>query len=165
MVAYLFGGGRDQGERVGVGKTMVSSSMIDRVTTDLGRRLDESRSGSSGSWTGCWTAPSASAARRAPSASFLRRDGTVWTTDKDGIVCCLLAAEMTARRGADPSAQYRNSPPASATRLPARSTPRRRPCSTAAVAGDVQASELTGEPITAVLTSAPSNGAALGESR
>ena len=99
-------------------------------------------------------------------ASFLRRDGTVWTTDKDGIVCCLLAAELTARRGADPGAQYREltarfGDPAY-RRVDAPATPEQKAVLKRLSAGDVQASELAGEPVTGVLTEAPSNGAALG---
>src|SRR4029450_1566546 len=96
MVAYLFGGGRGWGSGVGVGKTMVSSSMIDRVTTDLGRRLDEVPVGFKWFVDGLLDGTLGFGGEESAGASFLRRDGTVWTTDKDGIVCCLLAAEMTA---------------------------------------------------------------------
>ena len=89
-------------------------------------------------------------------ASFLRRDGTVWTTDKDGIICCLLAAELTARRGADPGAQYRElterfGDPAY-RRVDAPATPEQKAVLKRLSAGDVQASELAGEPITDKLT-------------
>jgi phosphoglucomutase len=166
MVAYLFGGGRDWGERVGVGKTMVSSSMIDRVTADLGRRLDEVPVGFKFFVDGLLDGSLGFGGEESAGASFLRRDGTVWTTDKDGIVCCLLAAEMTARRGADPGAQYRQLTTRfgdpSYRRVDAPATPEQKAVLKRLSAGDVQASELAGEPITAVLTSAPSNGAALG---
>ena len=166
MVAYLFGGGRDWGERVGVGKTMVSSSMIDRVTADLGRRLDEVPVGFKWFVDGLLDGSLGFGGEESAGASFLRRDGTVWTTDKDGIVCCLLAAEMTARRGADPGAQYREltgrfGDPAY-RRVDAPATPEQKAVLKRLSASDVQASELAGEPITGVLTSAPSNGAALG---
>jgi phosphoglucomutase len=166
MVAYLFGGGRDWGERVGVGKTMVSSSMIDRVTADLGRRLDEVPVGFKFFVDGLLDGSLGFGGEESAGASFLRRDGTVWTTDKDGIVCCLLAAEMTARRGADPGAQYRELTTRfgdpSYRRVDAPATPEQKAVLKRLSAGDVQASELAGEPITGVLTSAPSNGAALG---
>ena len=166
MVAYLFGGGRDWGERVGVGKTMVSSSMIDRVTADLGRRLDEVPVGFKWFVDGLLDGSLGFGGEESAGASFLRRDGTVWTTDKDGIVCCLLAAEMTARRGADPGAQYRELTARFGDpdyrRVDAAATPEQKAVLKRLSASDVQASELAGEPITAVLTSAPSNGAALG---
>jgi phosphoglucomutase len=166
MVAYLFGGGRGWGRRVGVGKTLVSSSMIDRVAADLGRRLDEVPVGFKWFVDGLLDGSLGFGGEESAGASFLRRDGTVWTTDKDGIVCCLLAAEMTARRGADPGAQYRElttrfGDPAY-RRVDAPATPEQKAVLKRLSAGDVQASELAGEPITGVLTEAPSNGAALG---
>jgi phosphoglucomutase len=166
MVAYLFGGGRDWGERVGVGKTLVSSSMIDRVAADLGRRLDEVPVGFKWFVDGLLDGSLGFGGEESAGASFLRRDGAVWTTDKDGIVCCLLAAEMTARRGADPGAQYRElaarfGDPAY-RRVDAAATPEQKAVLTRLSAGDVQASELAGEPITDVLTTAPANGAAIG---
>jgi phosphoglucomutase len=166
MVAYLFGGGREWGPGVGVGKTLVSSSMIDRVAGDLGRRLDEVPVGFKWFVDGLLDGTLGFGGEESAGASFLRRDGTVWTTDKDGIVCCLLAAEMTARRGADPGAQYRElttrfGDPAY-RRVDAAATPEQKAVLKRLSAGDVQASELAGEPITGVLTSAPANGAALG---
>ena len=166
MVAYLFGGGREWGGGVAVGKTMVSSSMIDRVTADLGRRLDEVPVGFKWFVDGLLDGTLGFGGEESAGASFLRRDGTVWTTDKDGIVCCLLAAEMTARRGADPGAQYREltarfGDPAY-RRVDAPATPEQKAVLKRLSAGDVQASELAGEPIADVLTAAPSNGAALG---
>jgi phosphoglucomutase len=88
------------------GEILVSSSMIDLVVDNLRRRLVEVPWGSGGSWTGCSTAPSASAATRAAGTSFLRRDGSVCTTDKDGIVVCLLAVEIGATGGHDPGVLY-----------------------------------------------------------
>jgi phosphoglucomutase len=166
MVAYLFGGGREWGSGVGVGKTMVSSSMIDRVVADLGRRLDEVPVGFKWFVDGLLDGSLGFGGEESAGASFLRRDGTVWTTDKDGIVCCLLAAEMTARRGADPGAQYRElterfGDPAY-RRVDAPATPEQKAVLKQLSADDVQASELAGEPIAAVLTAAPASGAALG---
>jgi phosphoglucomutase len=166
MVAYLFGGGREWGSGVGVGKTMVSSSMIDRVVADLGRRLDEVPVGFKWFVDGLLDGTLGFGGEESAGASFLRRDGTVWTTDKDGIVCCLLAAEMTARRGADPGAQYRElterfGDPAY-RRVDAPATPEQKAVLKQLSADDVQASELASEPITGVLTAAPASGAALG---
>jgi phosphoglucomutase len=166
MVAYLFGGDRDWSPGVGVGKTLVSSGMIDRVAADLGRRLDEVPVGFKWFVDGLLDGSLGFGGEESAGASFLRRDGTVWTTDKDGIVCCLLAAEMTARRGADPGAQYREltarfGDPAY-RRIDAPATPEQKAVLKRLSAGDVQASELAGEPITDVLTTAPANGAALG---
>jgi phosphoglucomutase len=166
MVAYLFGGGRGWGEGVGVGKTLVSSSMIDRVAADLGRRLDEVPVGFKWFVDGLLDGSLGFGGEESAGASFLRRDGTVWTTDKDGIVCCLLAAEMTAKRGADPGAQYREltarfGDPAY-RRIDAPATPRQKDVLKRLSAGDVQASQLAGEPITEVLTTAPAGGGALG---
>jgi phosphoglucomutase len=166
MVAYLFGEGRDWGPRVGVGKTLVSSSMIDRVTADLGRRLDEVPVGFKWFVDGLLDGSLGFGGEESAGASFLRRDGTVWTTDKDGIVCCLLAAELTARRGVDPGALYRQlterfGDPAY-RRVDAPATPEQKAVLKRLSADDVQASELAGEPITDVRTTAPANGAALG---
>ena len=137
--------------------------MIDRVAADLGRRLDEVPVGFKFFVDGLLDGSLGFGGEESAGASFLRRDGTVWTTDKDGIVCCLLAAEMTARRGADPGAQYREltarfGDPAY-RRVDAPATPEQKAVLKRLSAGDVQASELAGEPITGVLTEAPSNGA------
>ena len=99
-MAYLFGGHRDWGADVGVGKTLVSSSIIDRVAADLGRRLHEVPVGFKWFVRGIWsTARSASAARRAPARHSCAATARVWSTDKDGLIACLLAAEMKARTG------------------------------------------------------------------
>ena len=97
----------DWGERVGVGKTMVSSSMIDRVTADLGRRLDEVPVGFKFFVDGLLDGSLGFGGEESAGASFLRRDGTVWTTDKDGILLALLASEIVAVTGKSPSALYR----------------------------------------------------------
>jgi phosphoglucomutase len=102
-VWYLFQNRPGWSGRAGVGKTLVSSSMIDRVARHLGGGSWRCPWASSGSWTGCSTAPSAFAGEESAGASFLRRDGTVWTTDKDGILLCLLAAEITAVTGGTPA--------------------------------------------------------------
>ncbi len=105
-IAYLFGGGRSWGGDVGVGKTLVSSSMIDRVVADLGRRLVEVPVGFKWFVDGLVDGSIGFGGEESAGASFLRRDGTVWTTDKDGIIACLLACEMTARSGRDPGVSY-----------------------------------------------------------
>ena len=101
-VAYLFGGNRDWGDGVGVGKTLVSSSLIDRVAEDLGRRLVEVPVGFKWFVEGLVDGSLGFGGEESAGASFLRRDGSVWTTDKDGLIPCLLAAEMKARTGKDP---------------------------------------------------------------
>jgi phosphoglucomutase len=106
-VAYLFGGHRDWPAAVGVGKTVVSSSIIDRVAADLGRRLVEVPVGFKWFVEGLLDGSLGFGGEESAGASFLRRNGTAWTTDKDGLIPCLLAAEMTARTGADPGELYR----------------------------------------------------------
>ena len=106
-IAYLFGGARDWAPSVAVGKTLVSSAMIDRVTADLGRRLLEVPVGFKWFVEGLVDGSVGFGGEESAGASFLRRDGTVWTTDKDGIIACLLAAELTARSGERPRRRLR----------------------------------------------------------
>src|SRR4030095_10132683 len=101
MIAHLYRRRPPWSGDAAVDKTVVSSSMIDRVTAKLGRRLFEVPVGFKYFVDGLLDGSLGFGGEESAGASFLRRDGTVWTTDKDGIVCCLLAAEMTARRGAD----------------------------------------------------------------
>src|SRR5829696_2230656 len=165
-IYYLFQHRPKWNSVAAVGKTMVSSQMIDRVAAKLGRKLYEVPVGFKWFVDGLLNGTLGFGGEESAGASFLRLDGTVWTTDKDGIVCCLLAAEMTARRGADPGAQYREltarfgDPAYRRTEAPA--TVKEKEILKKLSASDVQASELAGEPITGVLTSAPSNGAGLG---
>jgi len=105
-IAYLFGGARAWGPEVAVGKTLVSSAMIDRVVADLGRRLLEVPVGFKWFVAGLIDGSIGFGGEESAGASFLRRDGSTWTTDKDGIIACLLAAELTARTGRDPGAAY-----------------------------------------------------------
>src|SRR5919198_3464189 len=107
-VAYLFGGGRDWPADVGVGKTMVSSSIIDRVASDLGRRLVDVPVGFKWFVDGLLDGSLGFGGEESAGASFLRMDGTVWTTDKDGLILNLLAAEITARTGKDPGQHYQD---------------------------------------------------------
>ena len=100
--AYLFGGARDWGEAAAIGKTLVSSSMQDRIAASLGRRLYEVPVGFKWFVDGLLDGSVAFGGEESAGMSFLRLDGLPWSTDKDGIIACLLAAEMTARHGARP---------------------------------------------------------------
>jgi phosphoglucomutase len=165
-IAYLFGGARSWGSGVGVGKTLVSSSMIDRVVADLGRRLVEVPVGFKWFVEGLVDGSIGFGGEESAGASFLRRDGTVWTTDKDGIIADLLACEMTARTGRDPGAAYaeltaRFGSPAY-RRIDAPATPAQKAVLGRLTPDAVTATELAGDPITAILTAAPGNGAPIG---
>jgi phosphoglucomutase len=165
-VAYLYGGGRDWGADVAVGKTLVSSGMIDRVTADLGRRLLEVPVGFKWFVTGLVDGTLGFGGEESAGASFLRRDGTVWTTDKDGIIACLLAAELTATSGRDPGEAYatlteRFGAPVY-RRIDAPATPEQKAILAALSPAQVTATALAGDPVTAILTKAPGNGAAIG---
>ena len=165
-IAYLFGGARDWGADVAVGKTLVSSSMIDRVVADLGRRLIEVPVGFKWFVDGLMDGSIGFGGEESAGASFLRRDGSVWTTDKDGIIADLLACELTARTGRDPGEAYaelteRFGAPAY-RRIDAPATPRQKAALGRLSAADVTATELAGDPVTAVLTTAPGNGAPIG---
>jgi phosphoglucomutase len=165
-VGYLFGGARAWREDVAVGKTLVSSAMIDRVTADLGRRLLEVPVGFKWFVPGLVDGSVGFGGEESAGASFLRRDGTVWTTDKDGIIACLLAAEITARTGQDPGVTYdglttRFGAPAY-RRIDARATPEEKAILARLSAASVTAETLAGDPVTAVLTEAPGNHAAIG---
>ena len=165
-IAYLFGGARDWGADVGVGKTLVSSSMIDRVVADLGRWLVEVPVGFKWFVDGLVDGSIGFGGEESAGASFLRRDGSVWTTDKDGIIADLLACELTARTGRDPGAAYaeltsRFGEPAY-RRVDAPATPEQKAALGRLSPADVTASTLAGDPITAILTRAPGNDAPIG---
>jgi phosphoglucomutase len=165
-VAYLFGGNRDWGDDVGVGKTLVSSSIIDRVAADLGRRLEEVPVGFKWFVQGLADGTLGFGGEESAGASFLRRDGTVWSTDKDGFIPCLLAAEMKARTGRDPGEVYEGLASrfgrAVYRRIDVPATKAEKAVLTRLSPGQVPSSELAGEPIADVLTTAPSNGVAIG---
>jgi phosphoglucomutase len=165
-VAYLFGGQRDWAPRVGVGKTLVSSSIIDRVAADLGRRLVEVPVGFKWFVDGLLEGSLGFGGEESAGASFLRRDGSVWTTDKDGLVPCLLAAEMTARGGADPGELYRRLAERfgepNYRRVDVAATPREKAALGRLSAEQVRSGRLAGEPILDVLDAAPGNGAPIG---
>jgi phosphoglucomutase len=150
----------------GVGKTMVSSGIIDRVAASLGRRLHEVPVGFKWFVPGLLDGSLGFGGEESAGASFLRRDGSVWTTDKDGIILALLAAEIQAVTGRSPSELYRGlterfGEPAYA-RVDAPATREEKAVLARLSADQVTADSLAGEPITQVLTSAPGNGAALG---
>lgn len=150
----------------GIGKTLVSSSMIDRVAADLGRTLVEVPVGFKWFVDGLYDGGLGFGGEESAGASFLRRDGRVWTTDKDGILLALLASEITAVTGSTPSQHYaaltdRFGDPAYA-RVDAPATRQEKAVLAKLSADQVTADSLAGEPITKVLTEAPGNGAAIG---
>jgi phosphoglucomutase len=164
-VSYLFGGHRNWGDDVGVGKTLVSSSMIDRVAAALHRRVDEVPVGFKWFVTGLLNGTLGFGGEESAGASFLRRDGTVWTTDKDGLIPCLLAAEMKATTGRDPGEIYeelaeRFGRPAY-RRVDVGASPAQKDVLKRLSPEQVPSSELAGDPITEVLTAAPADPQAL----
>jgi phosphoglucomutase len=165
-IAYLFGGAREWPAGTGVGKTLVSSSMIDLVCGDLGRRMVEVPVGFKWFVEGLLDGSLGFGGEESAGASFLRRDGSAWSTDKDGILLGLLAAEMTARSGRDPGAAYAELTERFGTpayrRVDAPASPERKAVLAKLSSDDVRATELAGEPIQAVLTEAPGNGAPIG---
>jgi phosphoglucomutase len=165
-IEYLFAARAGWPAGAAVGKTLVSSSMIDRVAGGLGRRLLEVPVGFKWFVAGLLDGSVGFGGEESAGASFLRRDGSVWTTDKDGILLCLLASEILAVTGSSPSARYRAladrfGAPAYA-RVDAPATREEKAVLAALRPEDVTATELAGEPITAKLTTAPGNGAPIG---
>ncbi|RVW11287.1 alpha-D-glucose phosphate-specific phosphoglucomutase [Prescottella agglutinans] len=149
-----------------VGKTLVSSSMIDRVAGGLGRPVVEVPVGFKWFVPGLLDGSLGFGGEESAGASFLRHDGSVWTTDKDGILLALLAAEITAVTGQSPSQRYReltrqHGDPAYA-RIDAPATREQKAVLSKLSPEQVTATELAGEPVTATLTTAPGNGAAIG---
>jgi phosphoglucomutase len=149
-----------------IGKTLVSSSIIDRVVQHRGRRLSEVPVGFKWFAPGLYDGSYCFGGEESAGASFLRQDGTVWTTDKDGILLNLLAAEITARTGKDPAQHYEQLTAlfgrAEYMRLDAPATPQQKERLKKLAPTDVRAGELAGEPIRAKLTRAPGNNAPLG---
>ncbi|AZI59047.1 alpha-D-glucose phosphate-specific phosphoglucomutase [Nakamurella antarctica] len=165
-INYLFRNRPNWPVAAGIGKTLVSSSMIDRVASDLGRRLDEVPVGFKWFVPGLLDGSIGFGGEESAGASFLRKRGTVWTTDKDGIVLALLASEMLAVTGKSPSQLYAelvavHGDPAYARVDAAASTAQKAKLAKLAPE-DVTADELAGEKITARLVTAPGNGAAIG---
>jgi phosphoglucomutase len=163
---YLFRHRPDWPARARIGKTVVSSSMIDRVAAKLGRAVLEVPVGFKWFAQGLLEGSLGFAGEESAGASFLRRDGTVWTTDKDGIILDLLAAEITARAGCDPGEVYRDLTRELGDpvfeRIDAPVTPEQRSILQRLSPAQVRASELAGDPIEAMLTAAPGNGAPIG---
>jgi phosphoglucomutase len=149
-----------------VGKTLVSSAMIDRVVAKLGRRLAEVPVGFKWFVSGLFDGSLCFGGEESAGASFLRHDGTVWTTDKDGPIMDLLAAEITARTGKDPGEHYQELTEEFGapcyTRIDAAATPEQKARLAKLAPDAVKASTLAGEPITAKLTRAPGNQAPIG---
>ncbi|WP_433065990.1 phosphoglucomutase (alpha-D-glucose-1,6-bisphosphate-dependent) [Dactylosporangium sp. CS-033363] len=165
-IDYLYRNRSGWSPQAAIGKTLVSSSMIDRVAADLGRTLIEVPVGFKWFVPGLLDGSVAFGGEESAGASFLRRDGSVWTTDKDGLLLCLLASEIIARTGRTPSSHYadlvaRHGEPAYA-RLDVASTREEKAVLGKLSPSQVTATSLAGEPITAKLTAAPGNGAAIG---
>ena len=165
-IDYLFRHRPQWGAQAAVGKTVVSTQLIDRIAARLGRSLLEVPVGFKWFSQGLLDGSLGFGGEESAGASFLRRDGTVWTTDKDGITAALLSAEMTARTGSDPGALYQKlaqelgSPFADRVEAPASAAQKKR---LAALSPDqITATGLAGEKISAVLSTAPGNGAAIG---
>jgi phosphoglucomutase len=166
-IHYLFlGFTREWGPDVAVGKTLVSSSMIDRVVAAQQRRLVEVPVGFKWFVAGLVDGSLGFGGEESAGASFLTRDGGVWTTDKDGIIADLLACEMTARFGEDPGVSYANLTThfgdPKYRRIDAPATPAQKAALGRLSPSDVKAKTLAGDPITAILTRAPGNDAPIG---
>ena len=164
-IAYLLAHRPGWPAGAAIGKTLVSSSMIDGATESLGRRLCEVPVGFKWFVPGLFDGSCCFGGEESAGASFLRQDGTVWTTDKDGPIMNLLAAEITARTGRDPGEHYRllterfGTP--YYTRIDAPATQEQKARLRRLSPQSVQATELAGEPILAKLSEAPGNGAAI----
>ena len=165
-ISYLFTHRAEWGRAAGIGKTLVSSSMIDRVVARLGRPLLEVPVGFKWFVDGLVGASLGFGGEESAGASFLRRDGTVWTTDKDGIILGLLAAEMTAVTGRDPGELYRELTAEfgeyAYERIDAPATHEQKARLARLSPEQITASDLAGERITALLTTAPGNKAPIG---
>ena len=165
-IDYLFANRPGWPASAAVGKTIVSSSMIDRVAARLGRRLVEVPVGFKWFVAGLLDGSLAFGGEESAGGSFLRRDGSVWTTDKDGPILCLLAAEITARTGRDPGERYRAltaqlGDPAY-ERIDAPATAAQKKVLQALSPEQLAATELAGEKIESVLTKAPGDGSPIG---
>jgi phosphoglucomutase len=165
-IAYLFANRPDWKSDAGIGKTLVSSSLIDRVATKLKRKLVEVPVGFKWFVNGLLEGSLGFGGEESAGASFLRRDGTVWSTDKDGIIMDLLAAEMMAKTGKDPAQLYRDltselGEPAY-ERIDAPATPEQKAVLSKLSPEQVKATELAGDRIVSMLTKAPGNEASIG---
>jgi phosphoglucomutase len=165
-IAYLFANRAGWKSDAGIGKTLVSSSLIDRVAAKLKRKLVEVPVGFKWFVSGLLDGSLGFGGEESAGASFLRRDGTVWSTDKDGIIMNLLAAEMMAKTGRDPSELYRDLTKELGEpvyeRIDAPATPEQKAILSKLSPDQVKATELAGDEIVAMLTKASGNGAAIG---
>jgi phosphoglucomutase len=165
-IRYLLTHRPQWSNRAVVGKTLVSSCLIDRVVTSLDRKLWEVPVGFKWFTPGLFDGSCCFGGEESAGASFLRHDGTVWSTDKDGLILSLLAAEITARTGKDPGVHYQELTAEFGTpyytRIDAPATPEQKSLLKKLSPEDVTATELAGEPITARLTRAPGNDAPIG---
>ena len=165
-ISYLFSHRDGWGANVAVGKTLVSSSMIDRVVAGLGRKLLEVPVGFKHFVPGLLDGSVGFGGEESAGASFLRRDGTVWTTDKDGLLLALLAAEIQGRTGRSASQLYDDLADQygrpSYARIDAPASRAEKARLGALSPSDVTATSLAGEPIVVTLTNAPGNGEAIG---
>jgi phosphoglucomutase len=166
MIDYLFRHRPGWAAGAGIGKTVVSSAMIDRVAARLGRRLLEVPVGFKWFVAGLLDGSLAFGGEESAGATFSRIDGSAWTTDKDGIVPCLLAAEITARTGSDPGQCYaalaRELGEPVGDRVEAPATPEQKARLSRLSPAQVPSTQLAGEPVLQVLDRAPGNGAAIG---
>ncbi len=165
-IAYLAKNRPQWNKEAGIGKTLVSSSIIDRVAADLGRKVIEVPVGFKWFVDGLLDGSIFFGGEESAGASFLRKDGTVWSTDKDGIIMNLLAAEITATTGRDPGMHYKElttrfGEPIYA-RMEAPATPKQKQVLKNLSPDDVKETTLAGEPIKAILTRAPGNNAPIG---
>jgi phosphoglucomutase len=162
-IHYLFGGARDW-PGAGIGKTLVSSTMIDLVAADLGRTLVEVPVGFKWFVDGLLDGSLGFGGEESAGASFLRRDGSPWSTDKDGILLALLAAEITAKTGKDPGVHYEELTQRFGApvyeRVDSPITPEKK--QRLLTMTQLELAELAGEPVRDVLFTAPGNGAAIG---
>jgi len=165
-ISYLFENRPQWSQNSAIGKTIVSSAIIDRVAKKLGRRLVETPVGFKWFVDGLRDGSFGFAGEESAGASFLRRDGSVWTTDKDGIILGLLAAEMTARTGRDPSQLFDGLTSELGVpfyeRIDAPATSAQKNLLKALSPEKLAIKELAGEPVRAVLTAAPGNGQSFG---
>jgi phosphoglucomutase len=163
---YLFQNRPNWRKEIAVGKTVVSSQMIDRVAAKLGRRLYEVPVGFKWFVEGLMGGSLGFVGEESAGATFLRRDGSVWTTDKDGIIPALLAAEITARVGKDPGEVYRDLTgefgESFSDRVDARATPAEKKLLAKLSPQQVKSKQLAGETIQSILTRAPGNDASIG---
>jgi phosphoglucomutase len=166
LIDYVFRHREQWSRQAAVGKTVVSTTMIDRVTTRLGRRLYEVPVGFKWFSAGLFDGSLGFGGEESAGASLLRRDGSVWTTDKDGIVPALMSAEITARCGRDPGERYRElttelgDPVADRVEAPATASQRKNLARLSV--DEVRSDQLAGEEIQSVLDRAPGNQAAIG---